>query len=151
MFQKLLFKSLTVFFCCSCSCFLSAIWLPHGQCWATVKRGKIINPMFITAFYLFWPKSHWEPCNEVWSKSLAEHQVGFELGTIQFWMEDLNALSHFPLYTKFMIYWNMNFNVSKEILSHSKGTKFQGRNFSKDFLLPLFGGKNLILHLLSFH
>ena len=36
-----------------CQAFLTAIWLPHGQIWATVKGGSLTNPMLVTAYDLF--------------------------------------------------------------------------------------------------
>ena len=40
------------------------------------QDGSLTNPMLITACYLFQPKGHWEPCNEVGSLSPAEHLAG---------------------------------------------------------------------------
>ena len=53
--------------------------------------------MLITVFVQVQPKGHQEPQNEVGSPSLAEHLVGFELGTFRFWLQCLNPLGHTPL------------------------------------------------------
>ena len=63
-------------------CYFAAPKPTLDHCWG----GILTNVMFITAFNLFQPKCHQEPCNEVGSQGPAKHVVRFELGTFQFWM-----------------------------------------------------------------
>ena len=59
--------------------FLTAIWLPQGQFWATVEGATSL-----TFTYLFQPEGRQEPCNEVGSQSPVKHLVGFEPVSFQF-------------------------------------------------------------------
>ena len=62
------------------NCYLAAPWptLGHSQ------GDSLTKPMLITAFELFQVEGYWEPLNKVGSLSHAEHQGGFEPGTIWF-------------------------------------------------------------------
>ena len=71
--------------------FLTAIWLPHGQLWATIEGTASLTLMLITAFFYIF-----EPRNEVGSLSPAKRLVGFELGTFRFWSQRLNPLGDSP-------------------------------------------------------
>ena len=59
--------------------FLTSIWLPHGQLWATYWADSPTHPMLSTALFIdnFQPEGHREPRNEVGSDCLA----GFEGGS----------------------------------------------------------------------
>ena len=74
--------------------FLTAIWLPHGQFWAIIGGTASLNPMLMTAFYIFDPKI----TGSLVARSLSpvECLVGFELGTFRFLLQRLNPLGHSP-------------------------------------------------------
>ena len=69
--------------------FLTAIWLPHGQLWATIEGTASLTLMLITAFFYIF-----EPRNEVGSLSPAKRLVGFEPATFRFLLPCLNPLGH---------------------------------------------------------
>ena len=51
--------------------------------------------------YRFFLTAIWLPQGQLWSLSLAEHLVGFELGTFRFWPQCLNPLGHSPQFDIF--------------------------------------------------
>ena len=72
LFSAMIFSNVTaasvpiVFNFMVCQVFLSPIWLPHGQIWATVK-GAVSLTLLVTAYDLFQPEGHLEPRNKVGS------------------------------------------------------------------------------------
>ena len=69
-----------------CSWLLLAIFLllfdcPMTNCGPLSLGQPHLHQMFITAFDLFRPESHQEPCDKVGCQSLAKHLLGFEQGT----------------------------------------------------------------------
>ena len=59
-----------------------------------LSRRQPHSPMLITYILHIRPEGHWKPHNVVGSLSPAEHLVGFEAGTFQFWSHCLNPLGH---------------------------------------------------------
>ena len=82
--------------------FLSAIWLPHDQLWATIEGAASLTRCSSLRFTYYY-KGHQEPRNKVGSQSPTEHLVGFKPGTLWFWMECLNPLGHSSWKEKLMI------------------------------------------------
>ena len=81
------FDDVRCFFCICCLAASRPI-LGYSQ------GDSLRNLILITAFQLFWPKAHREPCNEVGSVSPAKHLEGFEPGTFQFLSHCLNPLGY---------------------------------------------------------
>ena len=57
---------------------LTAIWLPNGQLWATVKWAASPTRCSSLHLYLVRSEGRWEPLSEVGSQTLTEHLMGFE-------------------------------------------------------------------------
>ena len=71
-----------------------AAWLPQRQFWATFEKATLLTRWLSLRLMLIWPEGYRESDNEVGSQSPAEHLVGFEPGSFQFWMWGLNLLGH---------------------------------------------------------
>ena len=69
------------------------------------QRGRLTNPMLITAFVHIRPKGYREPRNEVGSLSPTEQLAGFERGTFRFLLQRLNPLAQSPPWAKFWLNW----------------------------------------------
>ena len=78
--------------CFFCNCYLATLWPILGYS----QGDSLTNLILITAFQIFRPRTHREPCNKVGSLSPAKHLAGFELGTFQFLSHRLNPLGHSP-------------------------------------------------------
>ena len=78
--------------------FLTTIWLLLSRISATVEETASLTRCQSQRFILVRPEDHREPRNEVGSQSLAEHQVGFEPGSLRFSETPPLRLAHsFPV------------------------------------------------------
>ena len=83
--------------------FLASIWLHHGQLMAIIEEAASLTDVNHLCFTYLTQRSRGDPHNEVGSLSPAEHLVGFEPGTFQFWSQHLNPLGHSP-----QNYWGLS-------------------------------------------
>ena len=79
------------------NCYLAAPQPTLGH----YQGGSLTHPMLITCILHIWPEGQRESHSEVGSLSPSEHLVGFEPGTLRFWIFD-NSFQIYPTWKLIM-------------------------------------------------
>ena len=79
------------------NCYLAAPQPTLGH----YQGGSLTHPMLITCILHIWPEGQQESHSEVGSLSPSEHLVGFEPGTLRFWIFD-NSFQIYPTWKLIM-------------------------------------------------